>query len=202
VRLHSLLAVAICGGDCIPQARAFGVFPSRARTFPNRYHANTTGPEIVKDFAGQKLDYWVTGYGTGGTLAGAGKIIKAARPDTKVCVCVCVWCVCVCVCVCVWCGAWRRPNLSPHSGHTTPYPRLRLAPDPLRWRWGYLRRRGLRRLSCRNPRSRGCSRAVSLRSARATTRRRSHTQHSRPTRFKAGHPTSFPRCAVGCGVGA
>jgi cysteine synthase A len=59
-----------------------------ARQFENdanpTYHANTTGPEIVKDFAGQKLDYWVTGYGTGGTLAGAGKIIKAARPDTKI----------------------------------------------------------------------------------------------------------------------
>lgn len=49
------------------------------------YHANTTGPEILSDFAGKRLDYWVTGYGTGGTFQGVGKMIKAARPnDTKV----------------------------------------------------------------------------------------------------------------------
>ena len=34
------------------------------------YHASTTGPEILTDFAGKRLDYWVTGYGTGGTFAG------------------------------------------------------------------------------------------------------------------------------------
>jgi cysteine synthase A len=48
------------------------------------YHANTTGPEILKDFAGDRLDYWVTGWGTGGTLTGAGQVLKAARPDLKV----------------------------------------------------------------------------------------------------------------------
>jgi cysteine synthase A len=48
------------------------------------YHANTTGPEILKDFAGKRLDYWVTGYGTGGTMSGAGRILKAARPDLMV----------------------------------------------------------------------------------------------------------------------
>jgi cysteine synthase A len=48
------------------------------------YHANTTGPEILKDFAGKRLDYWVTGYGTGGTMSGAGKILKAARPDLTI----------------------------------------------------------------------------------------------------------------------
>merc|ERR1719207_333687 len=48
------------------------------------YHANTTGPEILSDFAGKPLDYWVTGYGTGGTFHGAGKVIKAARPDVKI----------------------------------------------------------------------------------------------------------------------
>jgi cysteine synthase len=48
------------------------------------YHANTTGPEILTDFAGKNLDYWVTGYGTGGTLQGAGKILKNARPDIKI----------------------------------------------------------------------------------------------------------------------
>jgi len=48
------------------------------------YHRNTTGPEILTDFAGRRLDFWVTGWGTGGTLTGAGEMIKAARPETKI----------------------------------------------------------------------------------------------------------------------
>jgi cysteine synthase A len=56
-----------------------------ARQFENpanpEYHRQTTGPEILSDFAGRKLDYWVTGYGTGGTMTGAGEVIKAARPE-------------------------------------------------------------------------------------------------------------------------
>ncbi len=48
------------------------------------YHRNTTGPEILRDFAGKRLDYWVTGYGTGGTMTGAGEVIKAARPETRI----------------------------------------------------------------------------------------------------------------------
>jgi cysteine synthase len=48
------------------------------------YHRNTTGPEILSDFAGKRLDFWVTGWGTGGTLTGAGEMIKKARPDVKV----------------------------------------------------------------------------------------------------------------------
>ena len=59
-----------------------------ARQFENEanpeYHANTTGPEILQAFIGQRLDYWVTGYGTGGTFAGAGKVIKTARPSVKI----------------------------------------------------------------------------------------------------------------------
>lgn len=59
-----------------------------ARQFENpanpEYHRNSTGPEILTDFAGKRLDYWVTGYGTGGTMTGAGEILKAARPDLKV----------------------------------------------------------------------------------------------------------------------
>jgi cysteine synthase A len=59
-----------------------------ARQFENEanpeYHRNTTGPEILTDFAGRRLDYWVTGYGTGGTMTGAGEILKAARPDIKI----------------------------------------------------------------------------------------------------------------------
>ena len=59
-----------------------------AKQFENpanpEYHRNTTGPEILRDFAGKRLDYWVTGYGTGGTLTGAGEMLKKARPDIKV----------------------------------------------------------------------------------------------------------------------
>ena len=59
-----------------------------ARQFENpanpAYHASTTGPEILEDFAGRRLDYWVTGWGTGGTLSGAGRVLKAARPDIKI----------------------------------------------------------------------------------------------------------------------
>ncbi|HEX9103404.1 MAG TPA: cysteine synthase A [Polyangia bacterium] len=62
-----------------------------ARQFENpanpAYHRQTTGPEILSDFAGQRLDYFVTGWGTGGTLTGAGQVLKAARPDLKVVVC-------------------------------------------------------------------------------------------------------------------
>jgi len=59
-----------------------------ARQFENPanpdYHANTTGPEILSDFAGRRLDYWVTGYGTGGTMSGAGRTLKVARPDLTI----------------------------------------------------------------------------------------------------------------------
>ena len=48
------------------------------------YHRNTTGPEILKDFAGKRLDYFVSGWGTGGTLTGVGEILKLARPEVKV----------------------------------------------------------------------------------------------------------------------
>ena len=59
-----------------------------ARQFENpanpAYHRNTTGPEIVADFVGQRLDYFVTGWGTGGTMTGAGEIIRLARPDVRI----------------------------------------------------------------------------------------------------------------------
>ena len=59
-----------------------------ARQFENpanpEYHRNTTGPEILRDFADRRLDYWVSGYGTGGTITGAGEVIKAARPGVTI----------------------------------------------------------------------------------------------------------------------
>jgi len=59
-----------------------------ARQFENpanpAYHRNTTGPEILSDFAGKRLDAFVSGWGTGGTITGAGEVIKLARPETQV----------------------------------------------------------------------------------------------------------------------
>ena len=59
-----------------------------ARQFENpanpAYHRQTTGPEILQDFAGRRLDSWITGWGTGGTMTGAGEVIKAARADVRI----------------------------------------------------------------------------------------------------------------------
>jgi cysteine synthase A len=59
-----------------------------ARQFENpanpAYHRSTTGPEILSDFVGRRLDFFVTGWGTGGTLTGAGEVIRLARPDVRV----------------------------------------------------------------------------------------------------------------------
>ena len=61
-----------------------------ARQFENpanpEYHRNTTGPEILRDFVGHRLDWWVTGYGTGGTLTGVSDMLRKARPETKIAV--------------------------------------------------------------------------------------------------------------------
>ncbi|HXO65366.1 MAG TPA: cysteine synthase A [Steroidobacteraceae bacterium] len=62
-----------------------------ARQFENEanpaYHRSTTGPEIIQDFAGRRLDFFVTGWGTGGTLTGAGEMIRLARPDVQIVAC-------------------------------------------------------------------------------------------------------------------
>jgi len=51
------------------------------------YHSRTTAREILDDFAGDKLDYWVTGYGTGGTLKGVARVLRKESPGTKIIVC-------------------------------------------------------------------------------------------------------------------
>ena len=59
-----------------------------ARQFQNpanpAYHRNTTAAEILRDFAGKRLDYFVTGWGTGGTLTGVADMLRVARPEVKV----------------------------------------------------------------------------------------------------------------------
>lgn len=59
-----------------------------ARQFENEanpeYHRNTTAPEILRTFAGRDLDYFVSGYGTGGTITGVGEVLKVARPNIQV----------------------------------------------------------------------------------------------------------------------
>jgi cysteine synthase A len=51
------------------------------------YHSRTTAKEILRDFDGEKLDYWVTGYGTGGTLKGVARVLRKERPETRVILC-------------------------------------------------------------------------------------------------------------------
>jgi cysteine synthase A len=59
-----------------------------ARQFENpanpAYHRSTTGPEILSDFAGKRLDFFVSGWGTGGTLTGVGEMIRLARPEVQI----------------------------------------------------------------------------------------------------------------------
>jgi cysteine synthase A len=59
-----------------------------ARQFENpanpAYHRQTTGPEILADFAGRRLDWFVSGWGTGGTLTGAGHMLREARPGVRI----------------------------------------------------------------------------------------------------------------------
>src|ERR1039457_4764218 len=70
-------------------AKAHGWFLTRQ--FENEAnadtHSRTTAREIIADFKGEPLDYWVTGYGTGGTLKGVARVLAKERPDTKIVVC-------------------------------------------------------------------------------------------------------------------
>ncbi|MBW8075974.1 MULTISPECIES: cysteine synthase A [Metallibacterium] len=77
------------GSGMVRRAQAFatrhGAF--LARQFENpanpAWHRNTTAAEILQDFAGRRLDYFVSGWGTGGTLTGVGQMLKLARPDVE-----------------------------------------------------------------------------------------------------------------------
>jgi cysteine synthase len=70
-------------------AKANGWFLTRQ--FENEanpdFHSRTTAREIIEDFSGQRLDYWVTGYGTGGTLKGVARVLAKESPETKIIVC-------------------------------------------------------------------------------------------------------------------
>jgi cysteine synthase A len=70
-------------------ARTHGWFLTRQ--FENEanpdMHSRTTAREIVEDFKGERLDYWVTGYGTGGTLKGVARVLAKEMPNTKIVVC-------------------------------------------------------------------------------------------------------------------
>jgi len=62
-----------------------------ARQFSNQanpaYHRQTTAAEILRDFAGDRLDHFVTGWGTGGTLTGVAEVLRVARPEVKITTC-------------------------------------------------------------------------------------------------------------------
>ena len=70
-------------------AKAHGWFLTRQ--FENEanadMHSRTTAKEILDDFEGERLDYWVTGFGTGGTLKGVSRVLAKERPETKIVVC-------------------------------------------------------------------------------------------------------------------
>ena len=85
-----LVPAAERGSGMVKRAEAYAQKHNAflARQFDNEanpaYHRSTTGPEILLDFAGKRLDWFVTGWGTGGTLTGAGEMIRLARPETKI----------------------------------------------------------------------------------------------------------------------
>jgi len=79
---RSLAAVA----KAIELAKTHGWFLTRQFETPANatIHENTTARELLADFEGERLDYWVTGYGTGGTITGVGRVLRRERPETKI----------------------------------------------------------------------------------------------------------------------
>jgi cysteine synthase len=90
-------------------------------------HSRTTAREIVDDFAGDKLDYWVTGFGTGGTLKGVARVLAKERPDTKIVVCE----PDDAPMLSSGEGQPRNPDGTPATGHTAwkPHPMQGWSPD-------------------------------------------------------------------------
>lgn len=70
-------------------ATKHGWFLARQFTNPANpgYHRQTTAAEILRDFAGRRLDHFVSGWGTGGTLTGVGQVLKVARPEVRITAC-------------------------------------------------------------------------------------------------------------------
>jgi len=90
-------------------------------------HSRTTAKEILDDFDGEALDYWVTGFGTGGTLKGVGRVLAKERPDTKIIVCEPE----IAAMLTSGTKQERNPDGSPAAGHPsfTPHPMQGWTPD-------------------------------------------------------------------------
>jgi cysteine synthase A len=88
-----LTAAAERGSGMVKRAEELaakhGWFLARQFTNPANpaYHRQTTAAEILRDFAGRRLDHFVTGWGTGGTLTGVGEVLKTARPEVRITTC-------------------------------------------------------------------------------------------------------------------
>jgi cysteine synthase len=104
----------------------------RTRQFDNEanadMHSRTTAQEILRDFEGDRLDYWVTGFGTGGTLKGVSRVLAEKRPETKIILCE------PDVAPMVSSGIPQPPNNpsgSPSASHPswTPHPQQGWSPD-------------------------------------------------------------------------
>src|SRR5271168_5408574 len=91
------------------------------------FHSKTTAQEILRDFEGDRLDFWVTGFGTGGTLKGVSRVLAEKRPDTKIIVCE------PDVAPMISSGAAQPRNAdgTPSAGHPawTPHPQQGWSPD-------------------------------------------------------------------------
>ena len=90
-------------------------------------HSRTTAREIVDDFAGEALDYWVTGFGTGGTLKGVARVLAKERPETKIVVCE----PALAAMLTSGEAQARNPDVSPAASHPafTPHPMQGWSPD-------------------------------------------------------------------------
>ena len=91
------------------------------------FHSRTTAREIINDFANQRLDYWVTGFGTGGTLKGVGRVLDKERPETQVVVCE----PAEAAMLTSGTEQQRNPDGSPSAGHPSwnPHPLQGWSPD-------------------------------------------------------------------------